>query len=272
MTPFEALADAGNLLGRLLEALASAIAGRAPTVPAHAEALLARLFPAATCISATLPSAGERVRQQGQPRVARSECQCAVTLGTCSCARLCQLLWQLLPSSMPVAAGAVRPPPMSAPTVADGQGIAVTTLLHPGAAGAAAAATDAAAATAGSVAVQAQQAQQARHEHVEPLGHGTCSFQLACPPGAPALRLMRALLQQLDHRLCLEAAEGAAAAALAERLGGGAVASPKAGCRLQVAQEQPQGASLRAPAAMPASLLAAQEAGAMPADCFWASF
>lgn len=211
MTPFEALADAGNLLGRLLEALASAIAGRAPTVPAHAEALLARLFPAATCISATLPSA-------------------------------------------------------------DGQGIAVTTLLHPGAAGAAAAATDAAAATAGSVAVQAQQAQQARHEHVEPLGHGTCSFQLACPPGAPALRLMRALLQQLDHRLCLEAAQGAAAAALAERLGGGAVASPKAGCRLQVAQERPQGASLRAPTAMPASLLSAQEAGAMPADCFWASF
>ncbi|KAL4436559.1 hypothetical protein ABPG75_003698 [Micractinium tetrahymenae] len=215
--PFEALADAGRLLGRLLEALASAVAGRAPSVPAHAEALLARLFPAATCISATLPSA-------------------------------------------------------------DGQGIVVTTLLHPATAGAVACgdAATGAAPTGAAATAPAQQAQQAQHQHVEPLGHGVCTFQLASPPTGASLRLMRALLQQLDARLCLEAAEGATAAALAARLGGGAGAGARAGPRRQAATGKPVEEAampaVRTPAAAPALAVAGQEAGTMPADCFWASF
>ena len=51
-----AILDAGRLLGCLLDALAGAIASRQAAVPAHTEALVGRLFPAAPSIAATLPS------------------------------------------------------------------------------------------------------------------------------------------------------------------------------------------------------------------------
>jgi hypothetical protein len=50
-----ALLDASALLGRVLDTLTHALAGR-QAVPPAAQALLARLFPAAASISATLPS------------------------------------------------------------------------------------------------------------------------------------------------------------------------------------------------------------------------
>lgn len=166
---------------------------------------------------------------------------------------------------------------ISSPSAAaDGQGIAVTTLLHPATAHTISAAAGAAAAVGGSAGGPARQAQRAQHEHVEPLGAGMCSFQLASPPCAATLRLMRALLQQLDRRLCLEAAEGAAAAAAsAGRLAGGAAAAAKTACCLQAAPEGRQDGAppaLRGPAATPVMALAGAEAGVMPADCFWASF
>lgn len=153
-----------------------------------------------------------------------------------------------------------------APPAADGQATRVTTLLRPATARAMAAAAGAAAAGACSPAAQAQHAQRAQHEHVEPLGLGLCSFQLASPPCAATERLIRALLHQLDRRLCLEAAEGAAGAALSSHLAGGAaVAAATSACRRQAGLEGPGRA-----AALPACTNA--EAGAMPADCFWASF
>ncbi|EFN51073.1 hypothetical protein CHLNCDRAFT_141441 [Chlorella variabilis] len=168
-----ALLDAGRLLGRLLDGLARALAGR-QALPSHVEALLARLFPSARTISVTLPSA-------------------------------------------------------------DGQGLAVTTLLH--------------------ACQPAAQSGGAAH-HSEPLGRGVCSFHLSVPPSGASLRLMRALMHQLAARLRLEAAEGAAAATAATPacrppMARGAAAAP----RPAYAAPAPSGAL----------------GHSMPADCFWMS-
>lgn len=182
----EALLDAGRLLGRLLDSLARALTGRQHTVSSHAEALLGRLFPTATSITATLPSA-------------------------------------------------------------DGQGLAVTTLLH------------AAAAPGG------HQHHPHPHHHTELLGNGVCSFHLATPPTAASLRLMHALMDQLAIRLKLEGVVERADATLAH-LGSSGAPTKATG---KVAADAH--AHFAAAAAAPPSAAALGSPAAMPADCFWMS-
>lgn len=58
----DALLGASQALARLLDAAAAAIAASSSHVPALVQGVLARLFPAASSISAALPSPGGRAR------------------------------------------------------------------------------------------------------------------------------------------------------------------------------------------------------------------
>lgn len=162
----------------------------------------------------------------------------------------------------------------------------MTTLLHPSTAAAVACAACEGSNGAGSSSCAAEGGPsppapcEHQHQHTEMLGRGVCSFQLAVPPTGSSLRLMRALLQQLDDRLQLEAAQGAAA--LAARFSAGASSSCQP-CMAE-ADTPPQPATpvsvpaLHPPAAVPAPVPApglgmglglGQQQAAMPADLFW---
>lgn len=185
----DALVGASNVLAQLLDAAAAAIAASRSHVPAVVQGVLARLFPAASSISAALPSPGGCWRGCcGGGRAPIGEGWQSRRYAFVSSSGCFQL------PSGPAALPVRMPPPHSccAPAfrpAADGQALAVTTLLHPAAA---APGTPAAAAV----------------HHSEPLGAaGVCSFHLAAPPSSESLRLMRAFLQQLGRRLAAQQAQ-----------------------------------------------------------------
>ena len=96
---------------------------------------------------------------------------------------------------------------------------------------------------------------QQQYQHTEQLGAGVCSFQLAAPPTAASLRLMRSFIHQLEARLqmhvvgLIAAADAPAAAAAAAAAGPAAPTTPPA-LSVLAQQEREQG---------------------LPADCFWMS-